>query len=379
MSHRGGAVDDEVISMLRESIERYGGEHYDFAQRWTALESARGYSEQAWSDYARFGWLALRLPPEQGGIGADPHATAPLMESVGARLLMEPILASAIIATGLLLRRASAEQQSGRLSKLADGSLVLAFAHQEALNAFSEEAVACSFDGGTLSGAKLAVLHGDCADELIVSARDRKRGNAVSLYFVDGAEPGVRRQSFRLVDGRAAANIYLNAARAEPLAAEGGTDAATCAIAAALDEAAVALCAEGVGAIRAINAATNQYLKTRKQFGRPLGANQALQHRLVEMFVLEQEARALTFAAQRELADSPAACTRLISGARAFICSAARKIAAEAVQMHGGMGVSDELDISHYYRRVMVLVTLFGNREFHLARFAESCKAGDAA
>jgi hypothetical protein len=365
--------------MLRQSIERYASKHYDFAQRWAALESPLGYSEQAWSDYARFGWLALRLTAEQGGIDAGPHAIEPLMEAVGARLLLEPILASVIIGTGLMLRRASAEQQSERLSKLADGSLKLAFAHQETLNAFSQESVACSWRAGALSGVKLAVLHGNCADQLIVSARNRDRGDTLSLYLVDADALEVRRQSFRLLDGRGAANIYLDSARAEPLGAEGGADADAVAIAAVLDEAAVALCAEGMGAIHALNSATNQFLKTRQQFGRALGANQALQHRMVEMYVLEQEARALTLAAVRALADSYAERARLISGARAFVCGAASKIAAEAVQMHGGMGVSDELDISHYYRRVMVMRTLFGNRDFHFARFAESCVSGAAS
>jgi alkylation response protein AidB-like acyl-CoA dehydrogenase len=297
------------------------------------------------------------------------------MEVVGARLLMEPILASAIIGTGLLLRRASAEQLAEMQPKLADGSLKLAFAHQETLNASSDDAIVCAHHRGALHGAKVAVVHGDCADRLVVSARNRAPGDSVSLYVVDASAPGVRRQCFRLLDGRGAANVYFDDAKAEPLEAEGESDADGLAIAAALDEAAVASCSEALGAIRVLNKATTQYLKTRKQFGRAIGANQALQHRMVEMYVLEQEVRALTIAAQRALTESQFERTRTISGARAVVCGAARRIAAEAVQMHGGIGVSDELDVSHYYRRLMVLGTLFGNRELHFARFSAACDA----
>ena len=158
------------------------------------------------------------------------------------------------------------------------------------------------------------------------------------------------------------------------LAAPGLIDADAAALDHALDEAAVGLCSEALGAMCALNAATNQYLKLRKQFGKPIGANQALQHRMVEMYMLEREVRALSLAAQRALGNPVAERARVISGARAFTCGAARRVAAEAVQMHGGIGITDELDISHYYRRLMVIGTLFGNREFHLRRFAWACE-----
>jgi alkylation response protein AidB-like acyl-CoA dehydrogenase len=369
------AEDHELIAMLRQSIERYTAEHYNFERRWAALNDPRAYSEQAWTDYARFGWLALRLPPESGGVAAGFRATAPWMEAVGARLLLEPILASAIMSTGLVLRRASAAQQAQLLPGLADGTLKLAFAHQETLNAFSEQAIGCDFAGGAIRGAKIAVLHGDCAERLIVSAVNRERGGTVSLFIVNPLAPGLRRQCYRLLDGRGAANLSFDRVEAEPLKAPGPSDADQQAIAAALEEATVALCSEALGAIRALNMATRGYLQTRKQFGRPIGANQALQHRMVEMHLLEQEVRALTLAALCAASEPAADRARIISAARAFVCSAARRIAAEAVQMHGGIGITDELDISHYYRRLMVLGTLDGNREYHFARFAAACQA----
>lgn len=364
---------DEIVAMLRDSIERYTAEHYSFEQRWAVLQSPCAYSETAWSDYASFGWLALRLAEAEGGLNADAQALAPLMEAVGARLLLEPILASAIIGTGLVLKRANSAQQAAWLPQLADGSLKLAFAHQETLNASSDAAIGCECRQGALYGAKLAVLHGDCADRVIVSANNVDAGR-VALYMVDVAVNGVTRQCFPLLDGRGAANLRFDGALAERLNAPASTDADSAALDTTLQEAAVALCSEALGAIHALNTATNNYLKVRKQFGRPIGANQALQHRMVEMYMLEQEGRAITIAAQRALHGPAAERTRMVSGARAFICGAARKIAAEAVQMHGGMGVSDELDVSHYYRRLMVIGTLFGNRDYHLEKFASACE-----
>jgi alkylation response protein AidB-like acyl-CoA dehydrogenase len=362
----GGA--DETVALLRESIERYTADNYSFEQRWTALRGARRYSERAWCDYAAMGWLALRLPEDSGGLAAGATAVAALMEAVGARLMLEPILASVILCTGLVLKRASESQRSELLPRLADGTLRLALAHQESLRADAPTSCACEYRRGVLTGNKVAVLHGDCADRLIVSANNVDAGGELSLFLVDAAAPGVACRAFSLLDGRGAANFSFAGAAAQAFA-PAAPDADAAALAECLEEAAVALCSEAFGVIRVLNAATLQYLKARKQFGRAIGSNQALQHRMVEMYMLEQEVRALILAAQRALQEGAAGRARIISGARAFTCGAARYIAAEAVQMHGGIGITDEVDVSHYYRRAQVLGTLFGNRDFHLARF----------
>lgn len=361
---------DDTVALLRESLDRYTADHYSFEQRWTALRSERAYGEQAWSDYAAMGWLALRLPEEYGGVSAQPAALAPVMEAVGARLLLEPILASVILGTGLVLKRADAAQRADLLPRLADGSLRLAVAHHESWSASAPTRCSCEYRNGVLYGSKAAVLHGDCADTFVVSVTHPGPQERLSLYLVDANATGVTRQRFRLLDGRGAANLRFEAAPAYPFAAAGSPDADADALAECLEEAAVALCSEALGAIRALNATTLRYLKTRQQFGKPIGTYQALQHRMVEMYMLEQEVQALSVAAQRALSGPPARRARIISGARAFTCQATRHIAAEAVQMHGGIGISDELDVSHYYRRLMVINTLFGNRDFHLARFA---------
>jgi alkylation response protein AidB-like acyl-CoA dehydrogenase len=357
------STDLETISMLRAMAQRYTSEHYDFLKRGKLLGKAPGFSEQAWSDYADFGWLALRLPEDDGGIDADAAAIGALMESAGSRLLMEPLLASAVLGTGLLLRQGSAAQRNEWLPKLANGSVKLAFAHDDDPHAM------CGLRDGRLTGSKRGVLHGDVADRLIVSARN-ERGEAVLCMVSTDATDAVQRSAYRLVDGRGAANIRFDNAKAEQLG-EAGTATAD-AITFALDETAVALCAEAYGVITSLVTTTCEYLKVRKQFGKPIGTNQALQHRMVDMYLFQEEARALVDVAQAALTLPETERTqrsRIVSGARVYIGAAVRRVANEAVQMHGGLGITEELDVSHYFRRAMVIDGLFGSRDAHFDRF----------
>lgn len=357
-------MDIETATMLRDSAQRYAADHYSFLQRHAVLADPAGYSASAWETYAELGWLALRLPEEQGGLNADALAIGALMEVVGARLLMEPILASAIVGTGLLLSQGSGAQQERALPQLADGSLKLAFAHAEA----ADGSGACRVRNGRLAGAKIAVLHGDIADRLLVSAAEADEGGGTRLYLVDPAAAGVETTRYRLVDGRGAANLRFAGAEAERLDPD-HSGSAEAAIAEALDQAAAAQCAEALGIVRVLVATTCEYLKIRRQFGRAIGTNQALQHRAVDMFLLQEEIAALTAAAQRALARPEGERARIVSGAKAYVSSAARQVANEAVQMHGGLGLTEELDVSHYFRRLMVNAALFGSRDEHFARF----------
>lgn len=360
------ATDIETIGMLRDSAARYAEDNYGFHQRWAVLERPEGYSPDAWRDFAELGFLALRLPEEEGGLDGDAFAVGALMEIVGARLLMEPFFASTVVGTGLLLKLGSVQQRLAYLPQLADGSLVLALADDD------EPGRPCVVSGDRLQGGKIGVLHGDVAGRLLVSARDAVTGQAVVVTVAADA-PGLTRQVYRLVDGRGAARFGFDDVVVERLAPESGLSAAD-ALAVARDEAMVALCAESLGVVNSLVAATTEYLKVRKQFGRPIGSNQALQHRMVDCFLLQQEVQALTEAAQQALADDSADRSR-VAGARAYIVQAARKIANEAVQMHGGVGVTDELDISHYFRRLMVNAALCGGRDAQFSRFVDAALA----
>jgi len=356
-------TDADTIAMLRDSATRYAADHYSFLQRRAALDDPHGYSERAWRDYAQFGWLALRLPAADGGIAADPAAIGAVMEVVGARLLMEPLLASAVVGTGILMSAAGAAQQASPLPSLADGSLKLAFACED-----DPETDGCELRGGRLHGSKIGALHGDVADRLIVSARDADANGAWTLCLTAAGAPGMRRKSYRMVDGRGAATLHFEGAVVERLA----TGDAAAVIEQARDEAAVALCAEALGVVRSLVSTTCEYLKVRKQFGKTIGSYQALQHRMVDMFLLQEDIRALTRSAQRALGGPPSERARIVSGAKAYIGTAARQVANEAVQMHGGLGVTDELDVSHYFRRVMVINALFGSRDEHFGRFVDA-------
>lgn len=361
------STDLETIAMLRDTAARYADDHYSFHQRWAVLDAPEGYSPKAWDDLAELGLLALRLPEDDGGLDGDAVAVGAVMEIVGSRLLMEPLFASAVVATGLLLKQGSAAQKAALLPQLADGSLILAFADEDAASD------RCVLEGERLTGTKIGVLHGDIAGKLLVSARDAASGEP-AVVIVDADATGVMRREYRLVDGRGAALVSFDGVLVERMQPESGLSAAA-ALADIRDEAAVALCAESLGIVNSVMTVTTEYLKVRKQFGRPIGTNQALQHRLVDCFLLQEEVRALTAAAQKALAGPAEERARVVSGARAYVIQAARKVCNEAVQMHGGVGVTDELDVSHYFRRLMTNAALFGNRDAQFTRFVDAALA----
>jgi alkylation response protein AidB-like acyl-CoA dehydrogenase len=344
------ALDQEVRSLLQEGLARFGRESYTFDKRSAALTGIDAYCTDAWANYAELGWLALRLPEELGGLDADAALTGALMETVGRNLLLEPLLASAVLGTGALLRANSAVLAE-LAPALADGSLKLAFAH---------EGESTRFYDGRLSGRKVGVLHGDVADQFIVSAGS---GPQRVLAWVDGRADGFARKSYRLVDGRGAAIVTFDDTPAQLIGDATAVDQL-------LDEAAVALCAESLGSASRLVEATAVYLKVRKQFGRAIGTNQALQHRMSEMYILQQEIHALTTRAQQALDRDTFDRNRIVSGARAYTIAAAREIGNAAVQLHGGVGVTEELEISHHFRRLMVNAALFGGRDAQIERFA---------
>ncbi|HEY4083071.1 MAG TPA: acyl-CoA dehydrogenase [Burkholderiaceae bacterium] len=352
-------MDIDIARMLSDSAERWAAQHYALPQRKLMLEKPGAFSAEVWSRYAEMGWLALRLPEADGGLEADPLAIGALMEVIGSKLLLEPILASAIVATGLVLRLANAEQRSRLLPRLATGEIKLAF---------TGAPEGCCWREGSLHGKATAVLHGDIADVLVVAAHDELNQQLV-LSLVDAGAPPLQRRSYRLVDGRGAATVEFEGTVGETLGV--GADAQA-ALETALAEATVALCAEASGIVKALVSASCEYLKLRHQFGRAIGTNQALQHRAVEMFILQEEVAALTARAQQALALPPRERTLAVSAAKAYVCRAARQVANEAVQMHGGVGITDELAISHHFRRLMVNASLFGDRDRQFEQFLDS-------
>lgn len=355
-------LDTGTLDLLRESLQRYAREKYGFDRRRERLASSAGFGRDAWHDYAQMGWLAIPLPAQDGGFGSAPQAIGALMEYAGQALALEPLFASVVLCGRLFGLAGDDPAARQALQSLADGSLTCALAHAEDAGDGMNGAVGARCRDGRLSGHKSIVLHGDQAGQLVVTARDGH--GTPGLYLVDAEQPQVERTAYRLVDGRGAANLRFTDAAARPLAA--GIDAREL-LARALEDASLALCAEALGASRALNALTLAYLKERRQFGRPIGANQALQHRMVELYMLEEEGRAVLGAAYRA---SPGARTAAVHAALAQLMTLGRQASHEAVQLHGGIGVTEELAVSHYFRRIMVINRLLGDRELHLQRFA---------
>lgn len=360
-------LDSETLTLLGDSARRYGADQYGFQARRSIMKEPLGFSPKAWDDYGELGWLSLKVPESHGGLDGDDAAVGVIMEVVGSHLLMEPILTSAFVSTELIAGLGSTAQQEALLPDMAGGALKVAFACNDDTGT---EAV-CRFRGGRLQGRKISVLHGSAADYLLVTARDDEQGGEPGLFLVDARCAQATRNSYSLVDGRDACNIHFDGAPAERLG-DGKSADISPVLGKALAGANAALCAETLGIVKALVAKTCEYLKTRKQFGRPIGDNQALQHRAVDMFLQMNEIDALTRTAQRAMDQEARERDRIVSGAKAYITSAARRIANEAVQMHGGLGITEELEISHYFRRLMVNAVLFGSRDEHFTRFVDA-------
>lgn len=356
-------IDPETLQLLAESIERFRIERHSFEQRLRWLDGPDGFSRSLWADYGRMGWLALGLPTDEGGFDGDARPIAQLMDYVGAALALEPIFSCAVISARLLSH--SLDDQARRLrGDLAAGRSIIAVAHDESIEESACGDVDTWIDAGRARGVKPLVLHGDCADWLIVSGRDR--GGQLRLGVLKHNAPGVGIERYRLIDGRGAARVKLDDAPLDLLA----FDDAQATLDQVLDEARLALCAEVLGAVRVLNQLTLAHLKTRQQFGRSLAANQVLQHRMVELHLLQQELRAVIEMGWSAVSAQAAQRGAAVSAACAVATTAARQSSHEAVQMHGGMGITAELPVSHYFKRLMVCTRLLGDRDQHLDRFA---------
>lgn len=362
----GDAWDREMVGLLKAGISRYAADAYDFASRAAKLADYPAVSA-AWRDYAELGWLAIPLPADEGGFASDPSIVGALMHFAGAHLALEPLFASLVLC-GRALALADDARGGEWLGRIASGEAIFALAHAEAVGPGLVESISCRLSAGKITGSKVMVLGGDVASHLIVSARDDD-ADGVTLLVVAADAPGVTRTAYRLLDGRGAASFEFAEAAGEPLGSAGGGAPLLDRV---FEEARLALCHEILGVMESLNGQTLDYLKTRQQFGKPIGKNQALQHRMVELFVLETEVRAMIAAAIR-LWNGPAdERRRSICASLTYAIGAGRRVAQEAVQMHGGMGITHELAVSHGFRRMMVLERLLGSREDNLAAFEQA-------
>jgi alkylation response protein AidB-like acyl-CoA dehydrogenase len=369
----------EEQQLLAASIARFVVRDYTFEARRAIVASPQGWSRHVWRTMADMGLLGLTLPAEHAGFGGGAMDAMALMEAIGDALIVEPWLPTVALGARLVAAAGSDVQKQRLLVDVAEGRRTMAFAHAEAGARHSVAHVATSAvangDGFLLNGTKLAVANAHAADTFVISARtagDATDRDGIGLFLVDRSAPGVTTNALRMLDGTRAADVVLAGVRVSRDACVGAPIDALPLIETTIDFATALVCAEAAGAIRAANDATLEYLKTRKQFGVPIGTFQALQHRMVDLAIeLEQvKSMASLACAAVDSQQSPAARARVVSAAKVRIADACRRVSQESVQLHGGMGMSEELKISHTFRRLTALAQQFGDADYHLARLA---------
>jgi alkylation response protein AidB-like acyl-CoA dehydrogenase len=365
---------------LSDTIQRFVAKEYAVERRKAILESKEGFSREVWAKLGELGLLALQVPEEHGGMGAGAVEVLLAMNAIGKGLLLEPFLPSAILGTALVRELGSAEQQRSILPKLAVGELIVVPAHGETGARYDLERVATKAaafaDGFVLEGKKTVVLHAPAADLLIVSARTSGKVDdeaGISLFVVPRDAPGLSLRAYPTVDGRRAADVTLHETRVPRSSLLGAEGRAFATLSTVFDLGLAALCAEAVGALQASLDATVEYTKTRKQFGQPIGKFQALQHRMVDMFIHVEQARSMSFLAAMRCTDPDAAVRRgAVSAAKVLVGQACRYVGQQSIQLHGGMGMTDELLISHHFRRLAAIELSLGDTEHHLEQFVRS-------
>jgi pimeloyl-CoA dehydrogenase small subunit len=368
----------EEQSMLRDSLDRLLTDKYDFEKRKAIMAQPEGWSAEMWNAFAEMGLLALPFGEEDGGLGGTPVETMIVMESLGKALALEPYFATVVLGGGVLRLGGSAEQRAELVPQVAEGSLKLALAHTERNSRYDlnhvETAAKKDGSGYVLSGIKNVVLHGDSADRLFVTARvsgGARDESGIGVFMVERDAEGLTLRGYRTQDGQRAADVTLDNVTVGPDAIIGDPEAGLTLLRRVVDGAIAALSAEAIGVMGQLHSLTLDYLKVRKQFGMPIGAFQVLQHDAVDMFVAMEQARSLALYATM-MADSgdDDERARAMHAAKAEIGRAGRLVGETAIQLHGGVGMTMEYAVGHYFKRMTMIDIAFGDADHHLRALA---------
>lgn len=367
----------EEQTMLRDSVARFVQDDYDFDARRAIVASDEGINRQNWQTFAELGWLSVPFGEDHGGFGGGPVDLMVMMEEFGKGLVVEPYFATVVLFGGLLRAAGNEAQQASHIPSIIDGSVLGAFAYLERQSRYEITDVAtravADGDGFVLNGEKVAVANGANADVLIVSARssgEQYDASGISLFIVPADAEGVERVSYRMMDGQVVANVVLRDVRVGADALLGELGGGYAAIDRVVQEALVALGAEALGIMGQLNAKTLEYTKTREQFGVAIGSFQALQHRMVDTFMSYEQAKSMVYRAVCALENGDDDARRVIHAMKVMIENCGRHIFEEAIQLHGGMGLTDELDIGHYAKRLMMINATLGDGDYHQAAFS---------
>ena len=364
----------EEQSLVADNLTRLLKDRYGFEQRKAYKKDPLGFSEALWSQYAEMGLLGAAFSEQDGGYGGGAVERMLIAEAFGRSLALEPYMASVVLAGGAVKHAGSAEQRASLLGSVATGELRLALAHAERAAGWNpfDVATTATRDGSgfALNGEKGLVINGDSAQKLIVLARTaggRRERAGLGLFVIDAGATGVLRRGYETQDGQRAAEIGFVNARVEDVL--GDSEGAAGAVAATLDEAIAALCAEGVGAMSEATEITTEYLKTRKQFGAPIGSFQALQHRASDMIVALEQARSMMYYATMMASETDAdARSRAMSAAKAQIGRSAKFIGQQATQLHGGIAMTYEYKLGHLFKRMTMIEMSYGDADYHLQK-----------
>lgn len=375
------ALTDEQ-RLLRDTVQRFVTNEYGFERRQQLIKSDDGFSRDIWKDLANLGLLALNIPETYDGVGAGTGEMMLVSQVLGPGLLLEPYLSSAVLATKAIVKFASDAQQAEWLPQMAGGNLIAVLAHQDGESATPYDETSPTTrawraaDGWVLSGKKSAIYHAPIADLLLISATiDTPAGLGVGLFSVPVSARGVNLQSGTAIDGQCVADIGLNEVYVSDSARLSGVANAGD-ISDIFDFGIAALCAEAVGILQALQDMTVEYSRTRTQFGVPIGKFQALQHKLADMLMHVEQARSMAYLAASVCDECDRGARQsAISATKVVVSQAARFVGQHAVQLHGGMGMTDELVVSHYFKRLLAIELCFGTGDAHLERYARQLSA----
>lgn len=370
----------EEQTLIRDSIARFVLDNYEFDKRNSYVAMDHGYSADNWGQFAELGWLSIPFAEEQGGFGGGPVDTMVIMQEFGRGLVAEPYLPTVVLFGGLLQAGASAELQEQYISQIIGGELQGAFAYLERQSRYeiSDIATQARQDGDQwlLNGEKTVVLNGGAAQKLIVAARtsgSQADQSGITLFLVDAGAAGIERTLYRMTDGQEAANIRFSDVQVEAVIGREGQGYTL--MDTVVDNARLAVCANALGAMERLNAMTLEYCKTREQFGVAIGSFQALQHRMVDTFAACENTKSLLLRAVCAAKAGDEDAERSLLALKVMVGRAGRLIGGEAIQLHGGMGMTNELAVGSYVKRLMIINTLFGDADYHQQLFTELVNA----
>ena len=365
-------------SILRDNVERFVRQSYPFNERRNFVDENKSFLQENWQKFSKLGWLGLNLPEEFGGNGGSAVDTMVVAEALGPGLILEPFLETVVIGSKLIQVGYNEKLKSEFLSNLVGGRLILTFAFAEPQSRYSLSDVQLSAkpneDQFVLNGKKAVVRHASSADKIIVSARTaggRRDKRGITLFLVERNNPGLSRRDYRLQDDVPASELIFDNVFLSRTAMIGDLDCALPIVELVVDHGIAMVCAEAVGIMSALYTATLQYVKTREQFGQPIGKFQVIKHRMVDMLMACEEARSMAYMATLKLDESdPNVRKKAVSAAKVCIGKAARFVGQQSIQLHGGIGMTDELDVGHYFKRLTMIDILFGDVDFHLRRYS---------